>query len=224
MIGYVTDTGRWDGWMREYLYGALYIFPPDEAIGPIDALRNTYDPRSAATCQAHVSLSEPLPGPLTAEEEMELAAIVGKVDPFVLRYGPVRSFPPYPGVAYSITPEEPFRALRSAIHEASAFDGVALRREKIAPHMTIAEFISVDRTNELVDELGATAPTGEFTCDRVEYAVPDADFVFRRVLALPLRVPTAHDRGQPPSVAAMRALLKGLWEADTWTLRKHRQN
>jgi len=52
--------------------------------------------------------------------------------------------------------------------------------------MTIAEFISLDRTTELVDELGLTAPIGEFICDRVEYAVPDGDFRFRRLLALPL--------------------------------------
>ena len=52
--------------------------------------------------------------------------------------------------------------------------------------MTIAEFISLDRTTELADQLGAVAPVGEFTCDAVEYAVPDADFRFRRLLTLPL--------------------------------------
>jgi 2'-5' RNA ligase len=152
-IEYVSDTGLWEDWQREYRFGAFYIFPPGDVITPIDAMRNAYDPTSATTCQAHVSLSEPLPRPLTADDQLELATILRKVDPFVVRYGPVRSFPPYPGVAYAISPEEPFRALRSAIHDAGAFDGVSLRREGIAPHMTIAEFISLDRTKELVHEL-----------------------------------------------------------------------
>jgi len=186
MIGYVTDTSRWERWKREYVFGAFYIFPPDDVIGQIDALREIHDPTSASICQAHVSLSEPVPRPLNAQDQQELRRILRKVDPFVVRYGPVRTFPPYPGVALAISPEDPFQALRSAIHEASAFDGVALRRESIAPHMTIAEFISLDRTKELVGQLGSAAPVGEFTCDRVEYAVPDADFRFRRLLALPL--------------------------------------
>lgn len=186
MIDYVTDTGGWEGWQREYRFGAFYIFPPDGVIELIDALRNAHDPRSASICQAHVSLSEPVPRAFTSQDHLELEAILQTVDPFVVRYGPVRSFLPHPGVAYTISPEQPFRALRSAIHEAAAFGGVARRREGIAPHMTIAEFISLDRTSELVDQLGATAPIGEFTCDRVEYAVPDAGFSFRRVLALPL--------------------------------------
>ncbi len=186
MIEYVTDTSRWEGWKRHYVFGAFYIFPPEEVIGQIDGLRETHDPTSASICQAHVSLSEPVPRPLTAEDEQELKGILRKVDPFIVRYGPVRSFPPYPGVAYAISPEDPFRALRSAIHEASAFRGIAPRRESVAPHMTIAEFISLDRTEELVDQLGLTAPVGEFACDRVEYAVPDDDFRFQRQLALPL--------------------------------------
>ena len=186
MIEYTADTTRWDDWMHEYAFGAFYVFPPDDVIGPIDVLLKTHDARSASICQAHVSLSEPLPRPLAAGDMRELGTALRVVDPFVIRYGPLRSFPPHPGVAYAISPEERFRALRSAIHGASAFAGVLLRRENIAPHMTIAEFISLARSEELLDELGATAPVGEFVCDRIELAVPDAEFRFRRVLTLPL--------------------------------------
>lgn len=192
MIDYVVDTSRWEGWKREYI-SEPSLFPPEDVIGQIDGLRETHDPTSASICQAHVSVSEPVPRPLTDDNQQELERILRKVDPFVVWYGPVRSFPPYPGVAYAISPEGPFLALRSAIHEASAFDGVALRRERVVPHMTIAEFISLDRTKELVDELGLTAPAGEFTCDRVEYAVPGAYFRFRRLLVLPLGEPESSD-------------------------------
>lgn len=46
--------------------------------------------------------------------------------------------------------------------------------------MTIAEFISTERTVELVDELAGNVPTGAFTCGAVEYAIPDERFRFHR--------------------------------------------
>jgi 2'-5' RNA ligase len=118
---------------------------------------------------------------------------------FVVRYGPLRSFPPYPGVVYAISPEERFREFRSAIHGASVVTGVVPSREHVAPHMTIAEFISLARTEELLDELWATAPTGELVCDRIELAVPDAEFRFRRVLAVPLGEPGLVDVVSTPA-------------------------
>jgi hypothetical protein len=100
--------------------------------------------------------------------------------------GPLRSFPPYPGVAYVITPEDTFMKLRSRIHETSLFKDTQLRREHIAPHMTIAEFITVERTNELLKELSGKVPEGTFLCSAIEYAIPNPDFYFERVLRLPL--------------------------------------
>ena len=41
-------------------YGAFYIFPPEEIMLKVDALRENYDPKSASFCRAHISLSEPL--------------------------------------------------------------------------------------------------------------------------------------------------------------------
>ncbi len=52
--------------------------------------------------------------------------------------------------------------------------------------MTVAEFITLDETHELVAQLGETVPGGTFLCDRVTYAVPDASFHFEPVLEVPL--------------------------------------
>ncbi len=64
----------------------------------------------------------------------------------------------------------------------------AEEREAFIPHMTIAEFISVERTAELLQELRGTVPEGTFPCYSVEYAVPNRDFHFERVLTIPLGV------------------------------------
>ncbi|MBK8509676.1 MAG: 2'-5' RNA ligase family protein [Candidatus Competibacteraceae bacterium] len=177
MFQYANDTSGWkDDWQFEYRFGAFYIFPPTGVIEPVDALRQTYDPRSASGCQAHISLSESLPAPLSDEQLEQIHTALSAVQPFDIRYGPLRSFPPYPGVCYSITPEDNFRTLRSTLHSTSAFAGVALKHEHIAPHMTIAEF-----------ELSGKVPEGTFRCDSIEYAIPNDKFYFERVLTIPLK-------------------------------------
>lgn len=186
MIQYAQKMSGWEEWQPEYRFGAFYIFPPDDIIGPIDALRKKYDPKSDAICQAHISLSESLAKPFTDVDIAELQSTLSAIEPFEITYGPLRDFPPHPGVCYRIEPEDSFRILRNAVHSASCFKGVPLRREHIAPHMTVAEFVSVERTKELLQELHGKVPEGRFLCDEVELAVPDESFSFKRVLKLPL--------------------------------------
>jgi 2'-5' RNA ligase len=181
-----ADPTPWEEWQREYRYGALYVFPPPGVIEPVDALRARHDPRSAGYCRAHVSVSEPLLGPPSADQLDELRAALAPIAPFEVTYGPLRSFPPHPGVVYAIEPAAAFRELRAAVHGTSLFAASPLARRDVAPHMTMAEFITPARTEELLRELRGRVPTGRFRCDRLEYAVPNERFSFEPVLALPL--------------------------------------
>ncbi len=184
-----ASTASWEEWQREYRYGAFYVFPPTGVIEAIDLLRKRHDPRSASYCRAHLSLSEPLRRPPAESDLEELRTKLSSLKPFDVQYGLLRSFPPYPGVAYAIAPEDKLAELRSAIHSTSMFKGVPLKRAHIAPHITIAEFITVERTDELLQELSGNVPEGTFLCDTVEYAVPNNDFYFERVLTLPIGNP-----------------------------------
>jgi 2'-5' RNA ligase len=148
-IEYARETSGWEKWQFEYKFGAFYIFPPAGIIEAVDALRQNHDPKSASICQAHISLSEPLPAPLSNQQIGEIRGALSAIEPFEIHYGPLRSFPPYPGVCYTITPEDDFRQLRTALHSTLAFASVPLNHEHIAPHMTIAEFISVEGTDDL---------------------------------------------------------------------------
>lgn len=181
-----ADASSWPEWQREYRYGALFIFPPPGVIEPIDALRLLYDPPSAQSCQAHISLSEPLRRPLTDAAVDELRDVLAQVEPFTIEYGPLRTFPPYPGVTLTVGPEDRFMALRARVHTTSSFAGSPFERRNIAPHITIAEFVTQERTDELMVELREVAPSGTFWCDAIEYAVPDERLHFDRVLTLPL--------------------------------------
>jgi 2'-5' RNA ligase len=186
MIKYFSNTKEWEKWELEYRYGAFIIFPPNGVIEPIDILRENYDPQSAKYCQAHISLSEPLTDPLTNEQIDELKEMLSSVEPFEIKYGPLRSFPPHPGVCYTITPEREFFNLREKIHSTSIFSGSSLSRKDRAPHMTIAEFITTEYTEELLNKLKGKVPEGAFSCTSIEYAVPNQDFFFERVLTFSL--------------------------------------
>ena len=52
--------------------------------------------------------------------------------------------------------------------------------------MTIAEFISIQESLELCDQLQDTAPKGSFICDRLEFIVPDDNMRFHREMAFML--------------------------------------
>lgn len=176
----------WEPWQNEYRHGAFYLFPPADVAATVNQLRARHDPRSAAICGAHISLSEPLMAPPSHEQLGELRRALSYRPPFELSYGPLTSIGPYPGVVFAITPEDDFFALREAVQGTSIFAGRDLPRAKRLPHMTVAEFITLEETRELLARLGDTVSGGRFLCDRITYAVPDDSFHFETVLEVPL--------------------------------------
>ena len=185
-IPYADKTDHWTAWWHGYKYGAFYIFPPETIMQEVDALRETYDPKSASFCRAHISLSEPLKHKITEAEVASLRRDLAVIDPFGIAYGPLQTHPPHPGVTYRIGPEDTFAALRKIIHSNPIFDKVEIKRSTIVPHMTVAEFVSMERTEQIFEELKDQVESGSFLCESIILAVPDNDFYFHPVLAIPL--------------------------------------
>jgi 2'-5' RNA ligase len=189
MIPYVTDTSSWEGWQRDYRLGLILIMPPPEVADRVNALRAKYDPRTHAFCPAHITLSDPLGLEMTPEREAEIRGILAGIRPFTLHFDRPHSSPQRGGVAYPIRPREPFDALREALHTASVFTGKPYYTRQIPPHMTIAEFISIEESLKLCAQLQDGAPSGSFVCDRLEFIVPDANFHFQKVMTFLLGAP-----------------------------------
>lgn len=185
-IQYADKTDHWLDWWHGYYYGAFYIFPPEEVMTMVDKLREQYDPQSAKTCRAHISLSEPLVKAIKSSDVDSLRLDLSEVEPFQIHYGPLRTHPPYPGVTYTITPEEQFDRLRKVIHGNQLFQDVELKRSKIVPHMTIAEFITMEQTHLIYEELKDQVESGAFLCKEIVLAVPNNDNYFNQVLSIPL--------------------------------------
>jgi 2'-5' RNA ligase len=182
---YESSISHWQEWQQEYQFGVLLIFPPNPPLAQVNTLRAIYDPRSQAACDAHISLTVPLPRPMSAAHWSELESLVADIAPFPIRYGPLRHYLPYPGVCLAIEPQNLLDNLRRKLESASVFTGASTRSHPFSAHMTLAEFISVEQTQALMQELAGVAPTGTFTCSGVSYAVPDTHFHFTERKRLP---------------------------------------
>jgi 2'-5' RNA ligase len=176
-----AEGANWESWQRDYLLGVILIVPPEDVREPIDRLRARYGPVSHRTCAAHISVSDPLGREMTPDVEDEIRGALRRVEPFRLYFETLYASNEYPGVAYRIHPDEPVRALQQILHATRAFGPVPSSRREIPPHMTVAEFISIDESLRLCAALQDNAPKGSFLCDRMEYIVPDDSFVFHSV-------------------------------------------
>ena len=185
-IRYAQDTSSWTDWQQAFRYGAFLLFPPPGTIEYLDDLRRRYDPESYATCQAHVTLSAPLRRRPTEHGLEHLRAAMRTVEPFTISFRNVHATPPYPGVVYEIDPRSTLAALRSTVHSVSLFDSSVLNPHDVSPHMTIAEFVTLEESIELAAELRGRVREGTWECTRIEYAVPDDAFRFQRVLEVAL--------------------------------------
>lgn len=175
---YAEPAPHWADWYAEYRYGALYLFPPPPLRSRINALRSRHDPRSQAICDAHVSLTVPLPRPLTVLDADDIAAALRGVAPFDVLWGPPYQYPGVPGVVLRIAPERTLAALVRTLEARRCFAGAAPRHHPFSPHMTIAEFINLRQSADLLAQLHGQDLTGQFRCTEIVYAVPDADFRF----------------------------------------------
>lgn len=178
-VKYSDKFERWDSWKQEYKYGVILITPPDPLFNVVNNLRLTYDPVSQAICPAHISLSLPLPQPLSSKDWQELKTITRCLDPILIHYGPLIAFPPYPGVVFSITPQQELNNLRIKIEQACIFATSPPRKYPFKAHLTVAEFISWERTEEIIRILADQTPQGSFRCRSLDYLIPDDEFHFQ---------------------------------------------
>lgn len=175
---YAKDCSRWEKWQLNYKYGALYIFPPKELRTNINSLRAKYDPKSQSICDAHISLTVPFPRAITQADWKQLQDELEKVPPLQIQCGPVHRFPGVPGVVLLVEPADTIRDIVGNLESGRVLKDAEQRKCRFTPHMTIAEFISLEETEKLFGELEDEIKSTSFTCSKLSYAVPDDSFHF----------------------------------------------
>ena len=175
---YAADVSSWKPWQQEYRFGVILVVPPEPLLSQVNALRERYAWSQSSVCDAHISLTVPVPRALSKADWRELETIAARIEPFTVEYGPLMNYLPHPGVCLAIEPQAALDELRIGVESASCFAGAKPRRFPFSAHMTVAEMISVEQTHEIMDELKTEAPQGTFLCTNLRYLVPDADFRF----------------------------------------------
>jgi hypothetical protein len=98
VIEYVADVSCWEAWRQQYQYGVLLILPPDPPKNKVNDLRTKYDPKGQSICQAHISLTVPVPRSLNDTYLEELQEIASDIKPFSIHCRPLINYLPHPGV------------------------------------------------------------------------------------------------------------------------------
>jgi hypothetical protein len=109
------------------------------------------------------------------------------VQSFSIHYGQLKPFLPDPGAAYHVEPQEKIDGLRCTLEACAIFTDAPPRKYNFWAHMSVAEFTSVEKTEELMTDPVAIRLSGSFLCDCVWHMVPDTRFHFTERRQLWLR-------------------------------------
>jgi 2'-5' RNA ligase len=177
----------WEDWQKTYQYGTIVIWPPDDVREIINQQREEYDPKSSAICEAHITLTQPLLGPLEKPDWEIIEQITSQIQPLEIQYGPLKSFLPYPCIWYEIQPMEQLLEIRAALHMTGFFNLSLPHTEGFIPHMTITEHLSGPEVNlQLLEDLQKESTPGEFTFTEISLIEPDENFFFSVQRVIPL--------------------------------------
>ena len=178
---------HWEDWQKVYQHGTLVIWPPDDLRMLVNRQREENDPKSAAICETHITLTQPLLHPLNEKQWAVIHNITVDLKPFDIAYGPIKSFLPYPCILYEIQPADRVLEIREALHKTGFFDLSLAHTDGFIPHMTITEGMSGPEVDEkLLLTLQDQSTSGSFLCSRITFIKPNEDFLFRVQLHIPL--------------------------------------
>ena len=118
---------------------------------------------------------------MTDDLDEEITNILSGIEPFTLNYGKPEASRDHPGVACPITPQAPIDELKHKLHQAAIFEGRVYGRRDIPAHMTIAEFVTIEDSWRICDEIQELVSPGSFLCNQMVFIVPDIDMRFQQV-------------------------------------------
>ncbi len=179
---------RWPDWGKHYQHGLFIIQPPEDIKAIVDAQRETYDPLSCSYVGAHITVTQPLlDKPSEQDWELFLQALEN-TQSFLINYGPIKSFLPYPCIWYDVQPAERVLKIRRTLHQTGLFDLEGGYIEDFIPHMTVTEEQSGPKvTLELLDQIQGESQPGSFLCQELIFSAPDQNFHFSPINRISLK-------------------------------------
>lgn len=170
---------QWKNWMKDFRFGTLVFVPSNDLKLIVDGLRNEYDPISAKTSMAHVTLTQPFAKAPLKEEIEAIQNIVCSFNKFDIEVGPATTSPNKRLLWLDITPKNSILALRENLHGTGLFRTDLPLTKGFIPHMTISEAgrepVDVDAINS---DLNSKYRPWKNLFSSVVWIIPNEEFVF----------------------------------------------
>jgi 2'-5' RNA ligase len=182
------SVGRdWKNWMMDFRFGTLVFLPSGELLDVGNELRRQYDPLSAKTSEAHVTLTQPFTNAPSEAQISKVAEIIAGHQEFQVQIGPAVSAPNQRLVWFDVAPKNLVLNLREALHGAGFFRTDLPLTKGFIPHQTVSELSrEPDEAKLIIDRLNSKYPPWKVPFSSIAWIIPDEDFVFKTYRIFPL--------------------------------------
>jgi 2'-5' RNA ligase len=171
---------EWKNWMKDFRFGTLVFLPTGELLDVVNELRRQYDPISAKTSEAHITLTQPFTKAPTEAQIAEVARVIVGHKAFEVQIGPVTSAPNQRLLWLSVTPKDLVLNLREDLHGAGIFRTDLPLTKGFIPHMTVSEsHREPNEVNLIIKDLNAKYQPWHVPFISVAWIIPDENFVFK---------------------------------------------
>lgn len=165
--------------MEDYKFGTFVFLPQGELAKLTYKLREEYDPVSARTSPAHITITQPFSIQPNADQLKSIETLLGQIPSFEIEIGPVVSSPNKRLIWFDVKEKSEVLFVREKLHELKLFRTDLPLTKGFLPHMTISEKgREPEEVNSIIDTLNQTLQTWKIKFDSISWIVPDQNFVF----------------------------------------------
>lgn len=182
-----SSVETWHSWMKDYRFGTLALIPDGSLRETVDQLRQEYDPESAQTSMAHITLTQPFAKAPAEEELTQIYSLIAEFAKFKTTIGPAITSPKKKLLWLDVGMKEEVLALREVLHATGLFRTDLPLTKGFIPHMTISEVsrdpAEVTEINAVLNERYQPWP---MNIESVAWIIPSDNFVFGEHMSFPL--------------------------------------
>jgi len=179
---------NWQSWMKDFRFGTLVFIPTGDLRQTADVLREQFDPTSARTSAAHITLTQPLATAPTDADLEQIEQVISSLTRFNIQIGPATTSPNKKLLWLDVNPKDPILALRENLHRESFFRTDLPLTKGFIPHLTISELPRDDKEVIAINkDLNSKISTWNILFSSVVWIVPDENFIFRETRIFQLK-------------------------------------
>ena len=165
--------------MKDFRFGTLVLLPTGDLRQISDRLRQKFDPISARTCAAHITITQPFTVTPTKQDIQKVQGLIVSFSRIKTQIGPATTSPNKRLIWLDVNPKNSVLRLRDELHETGLFRTDRPFTKGFIPHLTISENQrDPEEVVSILDDLNSKYKPRHILFDAVAWIIADDDFVF----------------------------------------------